>query len=156
MRQEGGEGVGEHHVRLQQLLHLLHVPYVRGGALPGRRSSWTKSAAWWPRGTRTSPLPGQNVNSYGKDLTSPWTSPTCSRPPRDPWDFPARFMTSHPKDASQKLFDTMASSPKIAPCFHLPLPGGERPDSEGHEPGGTTGRATWTRCAACARPSPTW
>ena len=33
-------------------------------------------------------------------------------------------MTSHPKDASQKLFDTMASSPKIAPCFHLPFQAG--------------------------------
>ena len=52
----GGEGVGEHHVRLQQLLHLLHRAYVRGRSAPGgRRSSWTRSAAWWPRGTRTSP-----------------------------------------------------------------------------------------------------
>ena len=29
-------------------------------------------------------------------------------------------MTSHPKDASQKLFDTMASSPKIAPASTCP------------------------------------
>ena len=33
-------------------------------------------------------------------------------------------MTSHPKDATQKLFDTMAASPKIAKQFHLPVQSG--------------------------------
>ena len=33
-------------------------------------------------------------------------------------------MTSHPRDASQKLFDTMASSPKIAKQLHLPFQSG--------------------------------
>jgi tRNA-2-methylthio-N6-dimethylallyladenosine synthase len=33
-------------------------------------------------------------------------------------------MTSHPKDASKKLFDTMAASPKIAKQLHLPFQSG--------------------------------
>ncbi len=33
-------------------------------------------------------------------------------------------MTSHPKDASRKLIDTMAANPKIARHFHLPLQSG--------------------------------
>ena len=39
-------------------------------------------------------------------------------------DFIIRFMTSHPKDASKKLIDTMAENPKIARHFHLPLQSG--------------------------------
>ena len=30
-----------------------------------------------------------------------------------PW-----FMTSHPKDATEKLFDVMARCPKVAPVIH--------------------------------------
>ena len=33
-------------------------------------------------------------------------------------------MTSHPKDASHKLFDTIAKYPKIAKQFHLPFQSG--------------------------------
>ena len=33
-------------------------------------------------------------------------------------------MTSHPKDASDELFDVMANNPKIARHFHLPLQSG--------------------------------
>ena len=39
-------------------------------------------------------------------------------------DFTVRFMTSHPKDASFKLIDTIAKYPKIARQFHLPLQSG--------------------------------
>ena len=33
-------------------------------------------------------------------------------------------MTSHPKDATQKLFETMAECEKVAPCLHLPVQAG--------------------------------
>jgi len=33
-------------------------------------------------------------------------------------------MTSHPKDASEKLIDVMAENPKIAKAFHLPIQSG--------------------------------
>ena len=70
-------------------------------------------------------LLGQNVNSYGKDLDEPMDFADLLKAASElPGDFLLRFMTSHPKDASQKLFDTMASSPKIAPCFHLPFQAG--------------------------------
>ena len=39
-------------------------------------------------------------------------------------DYIIRFMTSHPKDASHKLIDTMAANPKIARQFHLPVQSG--------------------------------
>jgi len=41
-----------------------------------------------------------------------------------PGQFLIRFMTSHPRDAGKKLFDTMASSPKIAKQLHLPFQSG--------------------------------
>ena len=41
-----------------------------------------------------------------------------------PGDFRIRFMTSHPRDASKKLFDTMAANPKIAKQLHLPFQSG--------------------------------
>lgn len=39
-------------------------------------------------------------------------------------DFLVRFMTSHPKDATQKLIDVIASEPKAAPQLHLPVQSG--------------------------------
>ena len=41
-----------------------------------------------------------------------------------PGDFLIRFMTSHPKDATQKLFETMARCGKVAPVLHLPFQAG--------------------------------
>lgn len=41
-----------------------------------------------------------------------------------PGDFLLRFMTSHPKDASHKLFDTMAACDKVAKQLHLPFQSG--------------------------------
>ena len=31
-----------------------------------------------------------------------------------------RFMTSHPKDATERLFDVMRDCEKVAPHIHLP------------------------------------
>ena len=41
-----------------------------------------------------------------------------------PGEFLIRFMTSHPKDATQKLFETMARCEKVAPVLHLPFQAG--------------------------------
>ena len=76
-------------------------------------------------GCREITLLGQNVNSYGKDLD-------CGMDFADlltaiaaiPGDFLIRFMTSHPRDASRKLFEAMAASPKIAKQLHLPFQSG--------------------------------
>ena len=70
-------------------------------------------------------LLGQNVNSYGKDL---WQgvdfADLLAQIAQLPGEFLVRFMTSHPRDASPKLFDTMARYPKIAKQLHLPFQSG--------------------------------
>ena len=70
-------------------------------------------------------LLGQNVNSYGKDLgIGVDFADLLAQIAQLPGDFLVRFMTSHPRDASQKLFDTMAQYPKIAKQLHLPFQSG--------------------------------
>ena len=70
-------------------------------------------------------LLGQNVNSYGKDLDEPMDFSDLLRAVNDiPGEFLIRFMTSHPKDATRKLFETMAECEKVAPVIHLPFQAG--------------------------------
>ena len=70
-------------------------------------------------------LLGQNVNSYGKDLGRDIDFPTLLEMANGiPGDFLLRFMTSHPKDATEKLFDVMAKCEKVAPVIHLPFQSG--------------------------------
>ena len=77
------------------------------------------------QGAKEITLLGQNVNSYGKDLEETIDfSDLLQKIVEIPGDFLVRFMTSHPRDASKKLFDTMASSPKIAKQLHLPFQSG--------------------------------
>ena len=70
-------------------------------------------------------LLGQNVNSYGKDLGCGVDFPALLRAANDiPGDFLLRFMTSHPKDAGEALFDAMRDCEKVAPHIHLPFQAG--------------------------------
>ena len=70
-------------------------------------------------------LLGQNVNSYGKTLEHPVTfAELLRRMEKIEGLKRIRFMTSHPKDLSQELIDTMAGSKKICPHMHLPLQSG--------------------------------
>ena len=76
-------------------------------------------------GYRDITLLGQNVNSYGKDLDSGVDFADLLRAINDiPGDFVLRFMTSHPKDATEKLFRTMAECEKCAHHIHLPVQSG--------------------------------
>ena len=102
------------------------VPYVRGRERsrdPERILEEVRELA--AAGYKEITLLGQNVNSYGKDLGLDIDFADLLRMVNDvPGDFLIRFMTSHPKDASQKLFETMAACEKVAPQLHLPVQSG--------------------------------
>mgnify|MGYP000298410120 CR=1 FL=1 len=93
------------------------VPYVRG-----REKSRPFEEIVDEAGYKEITLLGQNVNSYGKGLEeqvdfSDLLNLLCTVP----GDYHIRFMTSHPKDASFKLIDTIAAQPKICKHLHLPV-----------------------------------
>ena len=70
-------------------------------------------------------LLGQNVNSYGKGEAHGVTFPELLKKLNDiPGEFLIRFMTSHPKDATPALFDTIAQCEKVSRHFHLPFQSG--------------------------------
>ena len=70
-------------------------------------------------------LLGQNVNSYGKNLEQPVTFAELLREVNKIEGLKRiRFMTSHPKDLSDELIETMAKSKKICHHLHLPLQSG--------------------------------
>ena len=102
------------------------VPYVRGRERSRRYEDiLTECRSLVENGVKDITLLGQNVNSYGKDLNQGVDfSDLLAMIAQIPGDFRIRFMTSHPRDAGKKLFDTMASSPKIAKQLHLPFQSG--------------------------------
>lgn len=64
-------------------------------------------------------LLGQNVNSYGKGTEVDFPQ-LLSRLDKLEGEFRLEFMTSHPKDCTQRLIDVIAESKHI--CHHLHLP----------------------------------
>ena len=102
------------------------VPYVRGRERSRKSSDiLAECRALIAGGTKEITLLGQNVNSYGKDLDENIDfSDLLKKIAEIPGDFLIRFMTSHPRDAGKKLFDTMAASSKIAKQLHLPFQSG--------------------------------
>ncbi|MCI9567881.1 MAG: MiaB/RimO family radical SAM methylthiotransferase, partial [Lawsonibacter sp.] len=86
------------------------VPYVRGRERSRERSDILAEVRQLAEeGYKDITLLGQNVNSYGKDLAQPLDfADLLEQLDAIPGDFLIRFMTSHPKDATQKLFETMA------------------------------------------------
>lgn len=70
-------------------------------------------------------LLGQNVNSYGKGLDEDINFPKLlEKLNAIDGDFWIRFMTSHPRDATTELIDTMAKCDKVCNHFHLPVQSG--------------------------------
>lgn len=102
------------------------VPYVRGRERSRDHDAIINEVKELAgNGCKEITLLGQNVNSYGNDID-------------DGIDFAdllalvckvdgierIRFMTSHPKDISDKLIKTMAENSKICNQLHLPLQAG--------------------------------
>ncbi|WP_435321429.1 tRNA (N6-isopentenyl adenosine(37)-C2)-methylthiotransferase MiaB [Muriventricola aceti] len=102
------------------------VPYVRGRERSRRPEDILQEVEELAReGYKDITLLGQNVNSYGKDLEEPMDfADLLERVNAIPGEFLIRFMTSHPKDATHKLFETMARCEKVAPVLHLPFQAG--------------------------------
>ena len=102
------------------------VPYVRGrerSRVPEDVLAECKELI--AAGCKEITLLGQNVNSYGKDLGLGIDfADLLEQIAQLDGDFLIRFMTSHPRDAGKKLFDTMAKYPKIAKQLHLPFQSG--------------------------------
>jgi tRNA-2-methylthio-N6-dimethylallyladenosine synthase len=102
------------------------VPYVRGRERSRKSADiLTECKQLIESGVKDITLLGQNVNSYGKDLGLGIDfADLMAEVAQLEGDFRLRFMTSHPKDASKKLFDTIAKYPKICKQFHLPFQSG--------------------------------
>ena len=102
------------------------VPYVRGRERSRKKEDiLAECRTVIANGAREITLLGQNVNSYGKDLEESIDfADLLAEIAQLEGDFLIRFMTSHPRDASEKLFDTMAKYPKIAKQLHLPFQSG--------------------------------
>ena len=102
------------------------VPYVRGRERSRRPEAIVKEVERLVSdGVSEVMLLGQNVNSYGKTLEEPVTFARLLRM-LEPIEGlkRIRFMTSHPKDLSDELIETMAESRKICHHLHLPLQSG--------------------------------
>ena len=102
------------------------VPYVRGRERSREASDiLAEVRALAEAGYKEITLLGQNVNSYGKDLDAPMDFADLLREiDKIPGDYLVRFMTSHPKDAGEKLFRAMAECPHVAKQLHLPVQSG--------------------------------
>ena len=102
------------------------VPYVRGRERSRKPEDVLREIRELAEaGYKDITLLGQNVNSYGLDLGMDTDFADLLRAANDiPGDFRIRFMTSHPKDATEKLVKTMAECEKCMPQLHLPVQSG--------------------------------
>ena len=99
------------------------VPYVRGRERSRDDGLIVKEAtALIAQGYKEITLLGQNVNSYyynGVDFAA-----LLERVAKLDGDFRLRFLTSHPKDLSEKVVCAIACSEKISKFIHLPVQAG--------------------------------
>ncbi len=98
------------------------VPYVRGH----ERSRDSKAVLDEVRqlvedGYKDITLLGQNVNSYSGEMDFPDLLNAASS---FDGEYRVHFMTSHPKDASDKLIRVIADNKRISRHFHLPVQSG--------------------------------
>lgn len=102
------------------------VPYVRGRERSRKPediiAEFKQIVA---EGYKDITLLGQNVNSYGKGLDEDINFSKLIRQLNEiPGEFTIRFMTSHPKDCTKELIDTIAECEKASKHIHLPVQSG--------------------------------
>ncbi|HIU88254.1 MAG TPA: tRNA (N6-isopentenyl adenosine(37)-C2)-methylthiotransferase MiaB [Candidatus Avilachnospira avistercoris] len=105
------------------------VPYVRGREKSREKADILKEIRRLGEdGVKEIMLLGQNVNSYGKDLSTPVSFARLLTEVDELCDEAGieriRFMTSHPKDLSDELIHAMDCGKHIMHQFHLPLQSG--------------------------------
>jgi len=101
------------------------VPYVRGRERSrDARAILAEAEALRGNGIQEITLLGQNVNSYGNDLSGDASFPRLLRQLNALGIPRIRFMTSHPKDLSDALIESMADSKGVAKHLHLPVQAG--------------------------------
>ena len=102
------------------------VPYVRGRERSRKKEDILREVkALVADGYKEITLLGQNVNSYGKkgEETCDFAS-LVEEICKIEGDFTLRFMTSHPKDVSDRLIEVIKNNPKVERHFHLPVQSG--------------------------------
>jgi len=99
------------------------VPYVRGRERAHSADQIVQNVrSLVAEGVVEITLLGQNVNSYRHNHTD---FPQLLERVINETDVPRlRFMTSHPKDLSERLVEIIAREPRIMPHVHLPLQSG--------------------------------
>lgn len=103
------------------------VPYVRGrerSRMPEEIVNEVKGLI--ADGYKYITLLGQNVNSYGNDLNDEniTFANLLKQLANLDGEFKIRFMTSHPKDLTDEVIDTIATYDKLAKYIHLPVQSG--------------------------------
>ena len=100
------------------------VPYVRGRERSREPAEIVDEVRELiGKGYKEILLLGQNVNSYGKDKETDFPE-LLRRLDELDGEFIVSFMTSHPKDCSHELIDTIAQSRHISHHLHLPVQSG--------------------------------
>lgn len=102
------------------------VPHVRGRERSRESGAILAEAKTMiEQGYKDITLLGQNVNSYGKGLREDTSfAKLLKEIDAIDGDYWIRFMTSHPKDCSKELIDTIAQSRHISCHLHLPFQSG--------------------------------
>ena len=102
------------------------VPYVRGKEISRPKKDIVDEVkALAGQGFKEVTLLGQNVNSYGRGLSSKTTFPDLLEAVNGLKGIERiRFTTSHPKDAGKDLFRAMKELDKVCEHLHLPLQSG--------------------------------
>lgn len=103
------------------------VPYTRGAERSrDARSILREACDVYSRGYKEVTLLGQNVDSYlWKDASETVNfAALLAKVARIAPDLRVRFATSHPKDISDEVIETMAAYPNICRHIHLPVQSG--------------------------------
>lgn len=102
------------------------VPYVRGRERSRLSEDILKEfSGLVEKGYKDITLLGQNVNSYGKGNDEKLDfSDLLELLCKVPGQYRIRFMTSHPKDATRKMIDTIVANPQLCKHLHLPVQSG--------------------------------